>query len=44
LKLDALKKLSTNIGWLKYVHIKKLNNNRERENINPKPNTPKIVV
>jgi hypothetical protein len=44
LKLDALKTLSTNVGWLKYVHIKKLKNNSERENITPKPNTPKIVV
>jgi len=38
------KKLQTIIGWLKYVNIKKLDNNRVGENINPKPNILKIVV
>ncbi len=34
------KKLSTNIRWLKYMHIKKLDNNKVGENMNPEPNTP----
>jgi hypothetical protein len=35
------KKSETNTWWLKYVHIRKLNNNRVGKNINPKLNTPK---
>jgi hypothetical protein len=41
LKLDAIKKLLKNKGWLKYVYIRKLSNNKMRENINPKLNIPK---
>jgi hypothetical protein len=33
--------LFKNIGWLKYVHIMKINNNKWGKIINPKPNTPK---
>jgi hypothetical protein len=38
--LDGKKKLQTNVRWLKYVPIRKLDNNRVGENINPKPNNP----
>jgi len=37
--MDA-KKFINNIRWLKYVHIRKLDNNNVHKNINPKPNTP----
>jgi hypothetical protein len=33
-----------NMRWLKYVPIKKLNNNKVGKNINSKPNTQKIVI
>jgi hypothetical protein len=33
-------KIINNMGWLKYMHIKKLDNNKVGQNINPKPNTP----
>jgi hypothetical protein len=29
-----------NKGWLKYVYIRELNNNKKGENINPKINIP----
>ncbi len=29
-----------NKGWLKYVYIKKLKNNKMKKNINPKLNIP----
>jgi hypothetical protein len=31
--------LSTNVRWLKYMHIEKLDNNKVGENIIPYPNT-----
>jgi hypothetical protein len=40
LKLNARKKLLINIRWLKYVHIRKSDNNRVGGNMNPKPITP----
>jgi hypothetical protein len=44
LNLNAKIYLWTNIGWLNYVHNLKIDNNKVEKNINPKPNTPKIVV
>jgi hypothetical protein len=40
LKLDAITKKKFKKGWLKYVYIRILNNNKMRENINPKLNIP----
>jgi len=40
LKLDVRKKIMKNKGWLKYVYIRKLDNRKMGENINPKLNIP----
>jgi hypothetical protein len=39
-QIDWKKNYKKNIGWLKYIHIKKLDNNKVGKNENSKANTP----